>query len=77
MVDKSWTHIGVEHAQGSDTTHLYLAATGTVGHKSEIREGMIWRWGDGKSLFWDSSSKLFWRKCPVGMTYHLKEEKMS
>ena len=31
----------VEHAQGSDTTHLYLVNTEVMGHGSEVREGMI------------------------------------
>ena len=31
----------VEHAQGSDTTHLYPANTGVVGHGLEVREDMV------------------------------------
>ena len=33
--------MGIEHAQGSDTTHMYQANTGVIGHVSEIREGMV------------------------------------
>ena len=33
----------VEYAQGSNITHMYLANTGVVGHRSEVREGMVWR----------------------------------
>ena len=31
--------MGVEHAQGSCTTHLYLVNIGVVGHGSEVRKG--------------------------------------
>ena len=34
--------------QGPDTTSLYLANTRVVGHGSEVRGGMVWRWGEGK-----------------------------
>ena len=49
--DKPWTHMGVEHAQGLGTTHLYQANIGAVGHGSEVREGMVWWWREGGSLF--------------------------
>ena len=39
----------MEHAQGPGATNLYLANTGVVGHGSEVREGMVWRWGEGKA----------------------------
>ena len=39
----------MEHAQGPGTTNLYPANTGVVGHGSEVREGMVWRWGEGKA----------------------------
>jgi len=45
-------------AQGSDTTYLYLANTREVGHGSEVREGVVWRWGEGGSLFWGSAQAL-------------------
>ena len=51
MADKPWTHMGVEHAQGSGTTHLYPATTGAIGHGSEVREGIVWWWEEWESLF--------------------------
>ena len=39
----------MEHAQGPSTTNLYLANTGLVGHRPEVIEGMVWRWGEGKA----------------------------
>ena len=29
--------------QGSDTVYMYPANTGEVGHRSEVREGVVWR----------------------------------
>jgi len=46
-------------AQSSSTTHLYLANTCTVGHGLEVRDGMVWRWGEERSLFWNSRSSFF------------------
>ena len=46
------------HTQGSGTTYLYPANTREVGHVSEVRMGVVWRWGEGGSLFW-GSLKLF------------------
>ena len=46
--------MGVEHKQGLDTTHLYPANIGAVGHGSEVRKGMVWQWGEVRSLFWNS-----------------------
>ena len=43
--------MGVEHAQDSGTTNLYPANTGAVGHGSEVRDGMVWWWREGGSLF--------------------------
>ena len=42
VADKLWTHIEVENAQDSDTTNLYPANTGVVGHGLEVSEGMVW-----------------------------------
>ena len=39
----------VEHLQGLGTTNLYPANTGVVGHGPEVRDGMVWRWGEGKA----------------------------
>ena len=51
--------MGVEHAQGLGTTHLYPTSTGMVGHGSEVREGMVWRWGEGEGLSWGSRLSSF------------------
>ena len=59
MVDKPWTHMRMEHAQSSGTSHLYPANTGMVGHEPKVREGMVWWWGEWESLFWDSLSISF------------------
>ena len=47
--DKLWTYIELEHVQGPDTTNLYPANTGVVGLGSEVRGGMVWRWGEWKA----------------------------
>jgi len=36
-IDKPWTYMEVEHAQGPCTTNLYSANTGVVGHGSKAR----------------------------------------
>ena len=51
MLEKQWTHMKVEHAQGSNTTYLYLANIWEVGHEFEVREGVVWQLGEGGSLF--------------------------
>ena len=35
--------------KGLGTTNLYPANTRVVGHGSEVREGIVWRWGEGKA----------------------------
>ena len=37
--------------QGSDTTYLYPANTGEVSHELEVREGVVWQWGEGGAYF--------------------------
>ena len=37
--------------QGLNTTYMYLADTGEVGHELEVREGMVWQWGEGEAYF--------------------------
>ena len=39
------------HTQGSDTTYLYPANTGEVSHGLEVREGVVWQWGEGGAYF--------------------------
>ena len=58
-MDKLWTYIEVEHAQGLGTTNLYLTNTGVVGHGSEVRESKVWQWGGREKLFWGSYSNSF------------------
>ena len=41
-------YMKVKQMQGLDTTNLYLANIRVVGHGSEVKEGMVWRWGEGK-----------------------------
>ena len=44
--------------QGSGTNYLYLANTKEVGHRSEVRESAVWRWGEGRAYFWVSAQAL-------------------
>ena len=39
----------VEHAQNSSTTNLYLVNIRVVGHGPEVRESVVWQWGEGKA----------------------------
>ena len=41
----------LEHAQGLNTTNLYPANTGVVGHGSEVRRGMVWWWEEEKAYY--------------------------
>ena len=43
--------MGVKYAQGSGTTYLYPANTEEVGHRSEVREGVVWQWGETGAYF--------------------------
>ena len=49
--EKQWTNMGVKYAQGSGTTYLYPANTEEVGHRSEVREGVVWQWGETGAYF--------------------------
>ena len=71
-----WRTREVEHAQDPGTTNLYLANTGVVGHGSEIREGMVSWWGEGKT-YSGVLLKFFWGWCSTEMTYHPKEGRIS
>ena len=75
--DKPWTHMEVEHAQGSGTTHFYLANIGEMGHGSEVKKGMVLAVGRREKPILGFPLKLFWGKCPAGMTYHPEDGKMS
>ena len=45
------THGSGAHTQDSGITNLYPANTRVVGHGSRVREGMVWQWEEGESLF--------------------------
>ena len=46
------------YTQGSSTTYLYPVNTGEVGHGLELREGVVWRWGEGGAYFGVSAQAL-------------------
>ena len=73
---KFWTHVEVDHAQGPDFTSLYPANTGGGG--SWVRGKRVW-FGGGERVkpILGFLLRLFWRKCTAGMTYDLKEIRMS
>ena len=75
-VGKFWTHAEVQHAQGLDFTNLYLANTGGGG--SWVRGKRVWSGGEEREKpILGFLLKLFWGKCPSGMTYRPKEVRMS
>ena len=37
--------------QGSSTTYLYPVNTREVGHGSEVKDGVVWRWGEEGAYF--------------------------
>ena len=45
--------------QGAGITSLYLANTGHGEVMGQRLEGMVWWWGEGKSLFQGSCSSSF------------------
>ena len=59
IADKPWTHMKVEHAQGLSTTHFYPANTGAMGHGSEVKESVVWWWGEGGKSILGFPLKLF------------------
>ena len=65
----------VEHAQGSGTTNLHPA--NTAGPWVKGKKGYGLTVGRRGKLILGFLLKLFWQKCPTGVTYHPKEEKMS
>ena len=66
----------MKHAQDPDITSLYPANTGRG--VSWVRGKRVWSGGGerGKPIM-GFLLRLFWGKCPVGMTYCLKEVRMS
>ena len=57
--------MGVEHTQGSGTTHLYSVNTGAVGHGSKVKRYDLAVARKGKSIL-GLPLKLFWGKCLAG-----------
>ena len=68
--------MGVEHAQSSDTTYLYLVNIGEVDHGFEVKEGVVWQWGEGGAYSGVPTQALLGGSL-AGMTYHQKEANMS
>ena len=66
----------VKHTQGIGTTYLYQANTEEVGHGSEVREGVVWRWREAGAYFGVPTQALL-GKCPAKITSHSKEVSMS
>ena len=48
----------VKHVRGLDTTNLYLANIRVVGHRLEVRKGMVLWWGEGKAYSGISTQTL-------------------
>ena len=44
--------------QASDTIYLYPTNTGEVGHRLEVRKGVVWWWGEGGAYFGVSAQAL-------------------
>ena len=67
VAGKFWTHAEVEHAQGPDFTSLYPTNTGGGG--SWVRGKRVSSSGGekGKPIL-RFLLRLFWGKCPTGMT---------
>ena len=66
----------VKHAQSPNITNLYPANMEVV--RSWVRGERAWSGGEerGKPIL-GFLLRLFWGKCPAGMTYHPKEARMS
>ena len=60
-----------------DTTSLYLANIGNGGSWVRGKRGHGLAVGRGKKHILGFLLRLFWGKCPVGMTCHKKEVRMS
>ena len=66
----------MKHAQDPNITSLYLANIGTGA--SWVKGKRAWSGGEerGKPIL-GFLLRLFWGKCPAGMTYRPKEVRMS
>ena len=66
----------MKHAQDPDITSLYLANIGTGA--SWARGKRAWSSGEEREKpILGFLLRLFWGKCPVGLTYRPKEVRMS
>ena len=67
----------VKHAQDLGTTNLYPTNIGSGGSwvRGKRGDGLAVR--RGKKLILGLLLRLFWRKCPTGITCHPKEVRMS
>ena len=68
-----WTHVEGRHAQGPDTTNLYLANTehGEVGGQRFKGHGLVV--GRGEKSIFEVPTQALSGRCPIGMTYYPKE----
>ena len=66
------------HTQKSSTRKVQTSPANTEGGRSWVRGKKVWFSGKerGKPIL-EFLLRLFWRKCPAGMTYHPKEVRMS
>ena len=62
----------VEHMSSLGTTNLNPANTRVVGHGSEARKGMVWRWGEGEAYSGVPAQTLL-GEMSYWVTYHPKE----
>ena len=67
----------MKHVQDPSTTSLYLANIGSGGSWVRKKKGHGLAVGRGKKPILGFLLRLFWGKCPTGMTCHTKEVRMS
>ena len=73
---KFWIYAEVEHAQGPDFTNLYPANIGGGG--LWVRGKKVWSGsGEREKPILGFLLRLFWGKCPAGITYRPKKVRMS
>ena len=65
-----------KHAQDPGPTSLYPANIGhggAMGQRLEVKEGVVWWWGERKRSSHGPCPSLFWEVRPAGMIDHPKE----
>ena len=67
----------VKHAQDPGITNLYPTNIGSGRSWVRGKKGHGLTVGRGKKLILGFLLRLFWVKCPTGITYHPKEVRMS